>query len=137
MLHMVGPLFLDEISSLPLDLQPKLLDVLERKRFRPLGGKSELETDFRLVAASLGSLSQEVKAGRFREDLYYRLAVVEIIIPPLRERLEDIPLLSHNASWNSFLPMRMSISIQRRCKNYKVICGLETLENYATFSNVL
>lgn len=91
-----GTLFLDEISSLPLELQPKLLDVLERKQYRRLGGKAEIDADFRLVSASLGSLAEEVKAGRFREDLYYRLAVVELYVPPLRERLEDIPLLAQH-----------------------------------------
>ncbi|TNE50178.1 MAG: sigma 54-dependent Fis family transcriptional regulator [Deltaproteobacteria bacterium] len=89
-----GTLFLDEISSLPLDLQPKLLDVLERKRYRPLGSKEEKDTDFRLVSASLGSLSDAVKRGAFREDLYYRLAVVELKMPPLRERQEDLPLIA-------------------------------------------
>lgn len=89
-----GTLFLDEITSLPLDLQPKLLDVLERKKYRRIGSKKEESTDFRLIAASLGSLADEVKAGRFRDDLYYRLAVVELVVPPLRERLEDVPLLA-------------------------------------------
>ena len=88
-----GTLFLDEIGELPLELQPKLLDVLERKRIHRLGGKEEVPVDFRLIAATHANLEDAIAEKKFREDLFYRLAVVEIDIPPLRERLEDIPLL--------------------------------------------
>lgn len=89
-----GTLFLDEIAELPLELQPKLLDVVERKQLRRLSGSADIQADFRLLTATHRDLKQEVEAGRFREDLYYRLAVVELEIPPLRERAEDVPLLA-------------------------------------------
>jgi len=88
-----GTLFLDELGELPLELQPRLLDVLERRKLQRLGGTQEIETDFRLLAATHRELAKEVQAGRFREDLFYRLSVINLEVPPLRERLEDLPLL--------------------------------------------
>lgn len=88
-----GTVFLDEIGELPLDLQPQLLGVLERKRFLRLGGSNEIEVDVRVVSATNRELRTEVNAGTFREDLYYRLAVVNIELPPLRARVSDLPLL--------------------------------------------
>ncbi|MEM6790385.1 MAG: sigma 54-interacting transcriptional regulator [Myxococcota bacterium] len=88
-----GVLFLDEIGELPIELQPQLLGVLERQRFRRLGGQEEVSVDVRVVSATNRDLRQEVNQGRFRLDLYYRLAVVELRLPPLRERPEDIPAL--------------------------------------------
>lgn len=88
-----GTLFLDEIGELPLDLQPKLLRALENRRFRRVGGNEEIDVDIRVVAATHRPLTDLVEAGEFREDLYFRLAVVQAQIPPLRERRDDIPLL--------------------------------------------
>jgi DNA-binding NtrC family response regulator len=88
-----GTIFLDEIGELPGALQANLLGVLERRRFRRLGGKQEISVDVRVVSATHRDLRAEVNQGSFRLDLYYRLAVVVMKVPPLRERADDIPLL--------------------------------------------
>jgi transcriptional regulator with GAF, ATPase, and Fis domain len=91
-----GTLFLDEIGELPLDVQPKLLRVLETREFRRVGGNKTLRANVRVVAATKRNLQREVSAGKFREDLYFRLAVVPLTVPPLRARREDIPMLARH-----------------------------------------
>ncbi len=93
--HM-GTIFLDEIGDLPLALQPKLLRVLELKEFERVGGNKLIRSDFRLIAATNRDLMEMVREGKFRLDLYYRLNVVPISIPPLRDRREDILPLAHH-----------------------------------------
>jgi DNA-binding NtrC family response regulator len=91
-----GTIFLDEIGELPIDLQPKLLRVLEAGTVRRVGEDKHRRIDVRVVAATHRNLEEEVEAGRFRRDLYYRLAVVLVTVPPLRDRLEDLPLLTQH-----------------------------------------
>lgn len=91
-----GTIFLDEIGDISAKLQADLLRVLQERRFYRVGGNQEVEVDARVIAATHKNLAEEVQQGRFREDLYYRLNVIEIKLPPLRERREDIPLLAEH-----------------------------------------
>ncbi len=90
-----GTFFLDEVADMSLPLQAKLLRVLQEKMLKRLGGIKDIQVDFRLIAATSKNLIEEMKAGKFREDLFYRLNVIPIVIPPLRKRTEDIPLFVH------------------------------------------
>ena len=88
-----GTLFLDEVATISMEIQAKLLRVIQEREFRRLGGLENIKVDVRIIAATNTDLQTAVRQGTFRDDLYYRLNVIVIKIPPLRERTEDIPLL--------------------------------------------
>lgn len=128
-----GTVFLDEISELPLHLQSKLLGVIQDKEFYRVGGREAQNTDIRLIAATNKDLAKLVDEGQFREDLYYRLNVVPIAIPPLRERKEDIPtLIQHftekcNRKYNSY--KKFSESLVNQMVNMPWKGNIRELEN--------
>jgi two-component system response regulator GlrR len=107
-----GTFFLDEISEMPLTMQTKLLRVLEEREFYPLGGSKTIKVNTRIITASNKELAEEVEKGNFRKDLFYRIHVILIKIPPLRERKEDIPLLAKH-----FLN-KYAILMQREIKGF-------------------
>jgi two-component system NtrC family response regulator len=88
-----GTLFLDEIGEIPLALQAKLLRALQERSFERVGGSKTISVNVRIISATNKELKEEVEQGRFREDLYYRLNVIHVVLPPLRERMDDIPIL--------------------------------------------
>ncbi len=137
-----GTLFLDEISELPLSLQTRLLRVLEERKLRPVGSEREVSVDVRIIAASNRDLAAEVAAGRFRQDLYYRLAVVDILIPPLRQRVEDIPdLVRHFMRQLSLqlgvAPLALSHEIVTRLAAYSWPGNVRELRNFVERSMIL
>ena len=129
-----GVLFLDEIGELPLDLQPQLLGALERRRFRRLGGQEEVDVDVQLVSATNRDLRVEVNEGTFRLDLYYRLAVVVLRLPPLRERRDDIPFLiecflAAHADENKTTKPRLSADAMKTLTTYRWPGNVRELQN--------
>ena len=106
-----GTLFLDEIGDMPLSMQVKILRVLQERIFERVGGNKSIQADVRVIAATHRDLEDEVKEGRFREDLYYRLNVFPIEIPPLRDRAEDIPLLFKVLNKNMQADMDLSVQM--------------------------
>lgn len=115
-----GTLFLDEIGEIPIELQAKFLDVIERKCITRLGSNKEIPVDFRLICATNRDLKHEIKEGGFREDLYYRLSVIQVEVPPLRERHEDIPLLIDRILQDLFpnTPYKLTEAALHRLVNY-------------------
>ena len=129
-----GTLFLDEVGELTPELQVKLLRVLQERRFERVGGSEEIEVDIRIVAATNKDLMPLVQAGTFREDLYYRLNVVHIPIPPLRERREDIPLLVAHfaekaAKENGIPPKTFSTEALNHLSGYEWPGNIRQLQN--------
>ncbi|MEG2139172.1 MAG: sigma-54 dependent transcriptional regulator [Bilophila sp.] len=129
-----GTLFLDEVGELTPELQVKLLRVLQERRFERVGGSEEIEVDIRIVAATNRDLMPLVQAGIFREDLYYRLNVVHIPIPPLRERREDIPLLlahfaDKGARDNGIEPKTFATSALNHLSGYEWPGNIRQLQN--------
>jgi two-component system response regulator PilR (NtrC family) len=125
-----GSMFLDEIGEMPTNLQAKLLRVLENGTFRRVGGTTDIKVDIRIISATNKDLKEEIAAGRFREDLYYRLNVVPINIPPLRERKEDIPLLiDHFLKETSHKPKCVTPDAMRLLIDYPWKGNVRELEN--------
>lgn len=137
-----GTLFLDEISDLPHALQSKLLRVLEDRKIRPVGSEREVPVDVRIIAATNRDLAEEVRAGRFRQDLYYRLEVVTIAIPPLRDRVEDIAPLAQYfnqqiAAQLGVAPIPLDDAIIRRLTAYHWPGNARELRNFIERSLIL
>jgi two-component system response regulator PilR (NtrC family) len=131
-----GTVFLDEIGEMPLSLQPKLLRAIEGKEVLPVGATTPVQVDVRILAATNRDLEKEVEAGRFREDLYYRLNVIGVHIPPLRERREDIPLLIE------YLIRRHNVEMKTNYKGadnaaMKILMSLPWKGNVRELENVL
>jgi two-component system response regulator AtoC len=129
-----GTLFLDEIATLTPPLQSKLLRVLEDRSLTRLGGKKQIKVDFRLVSATNENLEEMVKEGKFREDLYYRIHVVPIFVPALRERVDDIPVLAEYfvsvyCAANSFPAKRIADDAMLALKRYPWPGNVRELEN--------
>jgi len=125
-----GSIFLDEIAEMPTSLQAKLLRVLENGMFRRIGGTTDITVDVRVISATNKDLRQEIAAGRFREDLYYRLNVVPVGVPPLRERKDDIPLLIHHfLSRTSDNPKKITADAVKLMMEYAWKGNVRELEN--------
>lgn len=111
-----GTLFLDEIAELPLAMQVKLLRAIQEKAIKPVGDYNEVPVDVRILSASHKSLQEEITSGRFRQDLYYRVNVIELRVPPLRDRMDDIPLLANHILKKSplIINKNLLVSIKKR-----------------------
>ncbi|GFE61295.1 sigma-54 dependent transcriptional regulator [Geobacter sp. AOG2] len=134
-----GTLFLDEIGELPLLLQTKLLRVLQEREFRRVGDAKVYKADVRVLTASNRDLDEDIKNGGFREDLYYRINVVQIVMPPLRERIEDIPLLVEHfcRKLHPDTPASVSPGALKALMNYGFPGNIRELENIVERSLIL
>ena len=128
-----GTLFLDEVADLPQSLQVKLLRAIQEKKIRPVGGQHEVPVDVRILSATHQDLSRMVKEGQFRQDLYYRINVIELNVPPLRSRASDIPQLATHflqvLSGDSITPPTLSRSAKTALKQYNFPGNVRELEN--------
>jgi DNA-binding NtrC family response regulator len=125
-----GTLFLDEVGELPLELQPKLLRALQEKEIEPVGGTAVRRLDVRVIAATNADLDAQLESGRLREDLYYRLAVIPVQLPPLRERAEDIPhLVRHFAGRSGASSVVFEPPLLAALKAYSWPGNVRELEN--------
>lgn len=129
-----GTLFLDEVADLPLAMQVKLLRAIQEKAIRPVGSQKEISTDIRILSATHKDLAELVNQGAFRQDLFYRINVIQLAVPPLRERREDIQLLANHMlknlaeEWQMSLP-RLSESAMRALMQYEFPGNVRELEN--------
>ena len=124
-----GTIFLDEIGELRIDMQPRLLRVLENREVRRVGGSSTIDVDCRVVAATNRDLTKEVQEGNFREDLFFRLSVINVQLPPLRGRREDIPALVQHA-------LQTPETLQRHGQKHISAAAMTALQNYAWPGNI-
>jgi two-component system response regulator PilR (NtrC family) len=129
-----GTLFLDEVADLPLTMQVKLLRAIQEKTIRPVGASEEQHTDIRLLSATHKDLANEVETGKFRQDLYYRINVIDVRVPSLRERLEDVPALTKNiltriGTENGTAESRLENSAVNALNNYTFPGNVRELEN--------
>ena len=129
-----GTLFLDEVADLPLAMQVKLLRAIQEKTIRPVGANEEQHTDIRLLSATHKDLANEVETGKFRQDLYYRINVIDVRVPSLRERLEDVPALTKNiltriGTENGTAEARLENSAVNALNNYTFPGNVRELEN--------
>jgi two-component system response regulator PilR (NtrC family) len=129
-----GTLFLDEIADLPLHMQVKLLRAIQEKQVRPVGSQQEIPMDVRIISATHKDLTELVESGEFRQDLFYRINVIELPLPPLRERREDIPLLAEHfltrmARDAGSKKSKLSSSALKKLKNYGFPGNIRELEN--------
>ncbi len=129
-----GTLFLDEIADLPMDMQVKLLRAIQEKSVRPIGASSEIRVDARIISATHKDLSKLVEKGHFRQDLFYRINVIELPLPALRERREDIPLLTEHflmriAQQSACAKPRMTREAMNRLREYDFPGNVRELEN--------
>ena len=127
-----GTLFLDEVADLPLAMQVKLLRALQEKAIRPVGSQQEQLVDVRILSATHKDLNKEVAAERFRQDLYYRLNVIELAVPPLRERPEDLAMLSESILSrlnSSTTPVQLHPDALKKLQGYRFSGNVRELEN--------
>jgi two-component system response regulator PilR (NtrC family) len=131
-----GTIFLDEISEMSLTMQVKLLRVLQERSVRPVGGTTEIPIDVRVIAASNRDLDKQVAENTFREDLYYRLSVIPVWVPPLRERREDIPLLV-NHFLKKYAPAAGKSILRATPNSLDALCGYEWPGNVRQLENTI